>query len=59
MQDLLLSSSSKPHDHGPQSTHCIWFDFQSKNSLNGRFWSGRKLRSAAFMLNLFNLQRLS
>eukprot|EP00258_Populus_trichocarpa_P029517 XP_024445536.1 uncharacterized protein LOC7467087 isoform X2 [Populus trichocarpa] len=31
----------------------------NSSSSNSRFWSGRKLRSAAFMLNLFNLQRLS
>ncbi|KAL9406594.1 hypothetical protein Peur_003566 [Populus x canadensis] len=30
----------------------------NSSSSNSRFWSGRKL-SAAFMLNLFNLQRLS
>ncbi|KAJ6701858.1 hypothetical protein OIU74_013096 [Salix koriyanagi] len=31
----------------------------NSSSSDSRFWSGRKLRSAAFMLNLFNVRRLS
>ncbi|KAF9689235.1 hypothetical protein SADUNF_Sadunf01G0070600 [Salix dunnii] len=31
----------------------------NSSSSYSRFWSGRKLRSAAFMLNLFNVKRLS
>ncbi|KAJ6307992.1 hypothetical protein OIU76_017717 [Salix suchowensis] len=31
----------------------------NSSSSDSRFWSGRKLRTAAFMLNLFNVRRLS
>ncbi|KAJ7010482.1 hypothetical protein NC653_001047 [Populus alba x Populus x berolinensis] len=63
IEDKPVPASSLEVPEEPSTTsHAVEMDACSggaRNSSNSHFWSGRKLRSAAFMLNLFNLQRLS